>query len=239
MLKDDIKKVLPKVVGKVFRDISGKGPERIYINVVSNIIVVYVTGYITSGLENSRLFEDVSMRKATETYYNKLSHNSLEVVNKMMIEEFEIHLNSVMSDFNVKENTGVIMYGANKILSQDSDMDNMSSSYHNFVRNKVSEFMINSTGAYPRSIDLYLVERDLCVFIRDFLGPFNETKFRFDNELIEANRAFYYGVLKGEFTSNVSDFSIDDFKFKSAFCDVDIMSDSAMIILKGEQQNER
>lgn len=238
MLKDDIKKALPKTVGKVFRDISGKGPERIYINLVSNMIVVYVTGYITSGLENSRLFDDVSMRKATETYYNKLSHNSLEVVNEMMVSEFDIHLETIMSDFNVKENVGVIMYGANKILTQDNDLDSMSSAYHNFVRNKFAEFMISSTGGYPRGIDLYLVSGDLFVFMRDFLGRFNEMKYRFDKELIEANRAFYYGILKGEFATHVSDFETDELKFNNAFCDVDIMNDTAIVILKGAPQNE-
>ena len=239
MIKDDIKKALPKVIGKIFRDISGKGPERIYINLVANMIIVYVTGYITSGLENSRLFEDVSMRKATETYYNKLSHNSVEIADKIMKSEFDIHLETVMSDFNVKENLGVIMYGTNKILTQENDLDSMSSSYHNFVRNRVAEFMISNTGGCPRNIDLYLVSGDLFLFMRDFLGRFNEMKYRFDKELIEANRAFYYGILKGEFAEHVSDFETDELKFCNAFCDVNIMNDNAMIILKGAARNER
>ena len=92
--------------------------------------------------------------------------------------------------------------------------------------------MINSTGAYPRNIDLYLLDGDLYIFLNGFLGPFNETKYRFDQELIEANRAFYYGILKSEFTANMDDFSTDDHIFCDAFCDVDIMNDRAMIILK-------
>lgn len=233
MLKDDIKKALPKTVGKVFRDISGKGPERIYINLVANMIVVYVTGYITSGLENSRLFDDISMRKATETYYNKLSHNSLEFADKMMLSECGIHLETVMSDFNVKQNLGVIMYGANKILTEHNDLSDMSSSYHNFLKNRLIEFMLNSTGGYPKSIDMYLVSGDLFIFMRDFLGRFNEMKYRFDKDLIEANRAFYYGILKGEFVQHIEDFETDELKFCNAFCDVSIMNDNAMIILKG------
>ncbi|MDO4556441.1 MAG: Na-translocating system protein MpsC family protein [Lachnospiraceae bacterium] len=232
-LRDNMKKVLPKVIGKVFRDISGKGPERVYVDVISNIVVVYVTGYITSGLVNSKLFEDSDMRRASETYYNKLAHNSLEVVSETVKENFGFTISSVMSDFIVKENTGIVMYVADRILAADDICDNINGSYHNFIRNKISEFMIDSTGAYPRSIDLYLVQGDLYIFISGFLGFFNETKYRFNTELIEANRAFYYGVLKGEFSQNVELFSIDDYVFQSAFCDVDVMTDRAMIVLKG------
>ena len=231
-LKDNMKELLPKIIGKNFRDISGKGPERIYIDLIANDIAVYVTGYITSGLVNSKLFEDPSMRKATETYYGKLAKNSLDSVSQAVLQESGVGLNSVMCDFNVRDNTGIILYSSDKILAKEDDSDRISGSYHNFVRNRVSEFMINSTGAYPRNIDLYLLDGDLYIFLNGFLGPFNETKYRFDQELIEANRAFYYGILKSEFTANMDDFSTDDHIFCDAFCDVDIMNDRAMIILK-------
>lgn len=231
MLKDDIIKGLPKVVGKVFRDISGKGPERIYIEVVSNCVVVYITGYITSGLCNSKLFEDMTMRKATQTYYNKLSNNSMETVAEYMQEQFNIKVNAVMSDFNVVDNSGIIVYRTRKILCKDNKVIN--STYSNFVRSKISEFMHSSTGAYPRVVELYNAQKDVYIFIGGFLGSFNETKYRYDNDLIEANKGFYYGILKGEFSTDINDYSVDELNFESAFCDVDILNDLAIVVLRG------
>lgn len=233
MMKDDVKKALPKVIGKVFRDISGKGPEKIYVSCIGNNIIVYVTGYITSGLFQSKLLEDTAMKKTLETYYNKLAHNSLTYVQEA-VSEYKIEIKSVLTDFDIDSNTGTLMFETNKVIMLDEDMDGISGMYHNFVRNKITEIMRNNTGAYPRSIDIYLSGGYLFIDIKGFLGSFNETKFKFNEELIEANRIFFCGVLKGEINASLDEYAIDGLSFSHAYCDVNILDDYAYVLLKGE-----
>lgn len=229
-MQNEMKKVLPPEIGRIFREMSGKGPEKIYVEVIGNSVILYISGFITAGLVESKLLQDSMMKTATNTYYTKVAHNSMERICRLMKEKFCLEVESVLSDFNVETNTGVIFYEVNKMITS---AEAINGSYHNFVRNKITEIFRKNTGAYPLNIDIYLNGGNLFIQVGGFLGSFNEVKFKYDEELIAANRMFYYGVLKNELNAMLDDFSVDAISFSTAYCDVNILKDYAMIYLRG------
>jgi len=231
-MQAEFKKVLLPAIGKVFRDISGKGPEKLYVQSIGNIIVVNIYGYLTIGLAESKLLDDMLMSSATITYYSKVVHNSLESVQIVLKEKFRVDVRNTLCDFEVKENHGVIFYELNKNVESDSAI---SGAYYNFVRSRITEIFRKNTGAYPNSIDAYKCNGDVLIKVSGFLGSFNETKFRYDEEMVNANKVFYYRMLKNELKTILNDFNTENYYFIKAYCDVNMLDDFALIYLKGDE----
>lgn len=232
-MEQKIKKNLPAQLGKIFRNLSGKGSENLHIKVLGDALTVEVKGYITDGLLRGEFLNDPLMKSATQTYYTKMIQNSILDINSVLQDTVSSNAEFLLCDFEVEKNLGMIFYILNgfekkNIIEKEIETER--------IRKEISYIFGRNTGGVPSKIELFFSEDSLggtlLIKAKDFLGRFTETQFMNDEEMVHANEVFYCRMLKNEFLQIPDSFRYKGHQFRRAYCAVNIYHDCAVICLK-------
>jgi uncharacterized protein YbcI len=230
-MENNIKRTLPPVIGRIFRELSGKGPERQYVFMAGNVIAVRVYGYVQGAFYDGKLLEDGMMCSAMRTYYQKMLRNSIDVIRGALQVSSDYNVMDMLCDFHIKNNNGVIFLVLDRYVEDDNAIHGAELQ---FIQHHVRTFFKKHTGGIPKLVNAYFCDNCLLICAEQFLGSFTETPFMNDAEMIEANKIFYLKMIQHAMETHIGDYSTDKVTYTDVFCDVNIYSDSCYIFLKGE-----
>lgn len=99
--------LIPPIIGRLLKALTGKGPEIIKVSVDNHDINVKIYGFLTKG--EKLLMGEVSGKDAIEKYRCKIIKADLENIRTFIRENLNLTITRVFCDFDAETDEAVIV----------------------------------------------------------------------------------------------------------------------------------